>query len=106
MILNDQTPSAAMIDEDRFAVDDELLEIFRVEAEELLGRICASLELLARDPSDREPFWEIRRSAHTFKGAAGLAGQKEASKTAHRIEDLFDKLGEHDAVPDGKTIEI
>jgi len=95
-----------MIDEDRFTVDDELLEIFRVEAEELLGRICASLELLARDPSDREPFWEIRRSAHTFKGAAGLAGQKEASKTAHRIEDLFDKLGEHDAVPDGKTIEI
>jgi len=106
MILNDQTQSTAMIDEDRFTVDDELLEIFRVEAEELLGRICASLELLARDPSDREPFWEIRRSAHTFKGAAGLAGQKEASKTAHRIEDLFDKLGEHDAVPDGKTIEI
>jgi len=106
MFLDDQTSSTAVIDEDRFAVDDELLEIFRAEAEELLARIGENLSLLERDPSDREPFWEIRRSAHTFKGAAGLAGQKEASKTAHRIEDLFDKLSENDTVPDKKSLEI
>lgn len=106
MTLEDQTSFTAVIEDDRFAVDDELLEIFRAEAEEILVRISENLELLARNPSDREPFWEIRRSAHTFKGAAGLAGQKEASITAHRIEDLFDKLGECDAVPDSKTIGI
>jgi chemotaxis protein histidine kinase CheA len=106
MTGDDLTPSAAVIDEDQFAVDDELLEIFRAEAEELLSRISENLELLAQNPSDRDPFWEIRRSAHTFKGAAGLAGQKEASKTAHRVEDLFDRLAEHDSVPDRNTIEI
>ena len=106
MLLDDQTSTSAVIDEDRFAVDDELLEIFHAEAEEILARIGENLSSLERDPFRSEPFWEIRRSAHTFKGAAGLAGQKEASKTAHRIEDLFDKLSEHGAVPDNKTLEI
>ena len=106
MFLDDQTSSTAVIDEDRFAVDDELLEIFHAEAEELLARIGENLSLLERDPAHREPFWEIRRSAHTFKGAAGLAGQTAASKTAHRIEDLFDKLSEHTAIPDNKTLGI
>ncbi len=81
--------------EDGFEIDEETMEIFRTEAAELLEIISANLKTLAAQPNDREALWNIRRSAHTFKGAAGVIGLKEASELAHRLEDLLDKLAEN-----------
>ena len=77
-----------------FEIDEELLEIFAGEAEELLQNIENSLEALASDPNDKESLWEIRRNAHTFKGSAGIVGLKQISELAHRVEDLLDRLAE------------
>ncbi|MBL8181519.1 MAG: response regulator [Blastocatellia bacterium] len=77
-----------------FEIDEETLEIFRSEADELLTAITHSLAKLTDDPSDVSALWEIRRSAHTFKGAAGIVGMKSASRLAHRLEDLLDKMVE------------
>jgi chemosensory pili system protein ChpA (sensor histidine kinase/response regulator) len=82
-------------DDDEFEIDDELLEVFALEAEELLHNIESSLEKLAERPDDRDSLWEIRRNAHTFKGAAGIVGFKDPSRIAHRIEDLLDRLKEN-----------
>ena len=57
--------------EDDFEVDDETLEIFRSEAEGLLANIATNLKILSKVPDDSNALWEIRRNAHTFKGAAG-----------------------------------
>lgn len=92
--------------EDRFEIDDELLDIFRAEADDILAKIRDNLAALASNPSNRSPLWEIRRCAHTFKGASGLAGQKAASQIAHRLEDLLDKLSEKDLAPGGHIIEL
>lgn len=77
-----------------FEIDEETFEIFRSEAEELLGNITSSLRTLAASPGDQNALWEIRRSSHTLKGAAGIVGLTEASETAHKMEDLLDKLVE------------
>ncbi len=92
-------------DED-FEIDDETLEIFRSEAEGLLANIASNLNTLSRTPDDSNALWEIRRNAHTFKGAAGIIGFCEASNLAHRIEDLLDKMVESRCGTDGRVIEL
>ncbi|HMJ08130.1 MAG TPA: Hpt domain-containing protein, partial [Pyrinomonadaceae bacterium] len=82
-----------------FEIDDELLEVFALEAEGLLKNIESSLEAMSRDPLDRDALWEIRRNAHTFKGAAGIVGFKKPSELAHRVEDLLDRLAESELGP-------
>lgn len=94
-------PTAAGPPDEQFEIDDETLDIFRSEAEELLANIALNLPLLRDRPADQDVLWEIRRNAHTFKGAAGIVGMREASQIAHRMEDLLDKMVEmrRDAVP-------
>ncbi len=91
---------------DEFEIDPELLEIFSLEAEDLLNNIDTNLGNLTATPSDREALWEVRRHAHTFKGAAGIIGLKGPSQLAHRIEDLLDHLATAGAAPDGQLLEL
>ncbi len=91
---------------DEFEIDAEMLEIFAMEADDLLGNIETNLDLLIATPSNREALWEIRRNAHTFKGAAGIVGFKKPSELAHRIEDLLDHLAQNEIGPDQKILEL
>lgn len=77
-----------------FEIDEETLEVFKSEADELLANIQSGLRSLRESPADQNALWEIRRNAHTLKGAAGIVGLISASETAHRMEDLLDKLVE------------
>ena len=79
---------------EEFEIDEETLEIFRSEADDLLANIANDLQILSSSPGDQNALWDIRRNAHTFKGAAGIVGLKDASVIAHRMEDLLDKIVE------------
>ncbi len=92
-------------DED-FEIDEETLEIFRAEADDLLSGISHHLRTLEASPSDRNALWEIRRNAHTFKGAAGIVGLRSASKLAHRVEDLLDKMVELQCNANDRVIDL
>lgn len=85
---------------DEFEIDAEMFEVFREEAASLLQTIRTSLSTLTERPNDSDALWEIKKCAHTFKGAAGVTGQKKASELAHRVEDLLERLSER---PSGKT---
>ncbi len=100
----DARPQA--VEEPDFEIDEETLEIFRSEADELLTAITHSLGKLTDDPSDVSALWEIRRSAHTFKGAAGIVGMQKASRLAHRLEDLLDKMVESKCLADAKVTDL
>ncbi len=89
-----------------FDIDEETLEIFRTEAAELLENISENLKALSAQPNGRDALWNIRRCAHTFKGAAGVIGLSEASELAHRVEDLLDQLAEDQRETDPKVIEL
>ncbi len=79
-----------------FEIDAELMEVFEMEADDLLKNIETNLEKLVARPDDKDALWEIRRNAHTFKGSAGIVGLKRQSELAHRVEDLLDRLVEAD----------
>jgi len=94
------------IAEDEFEIDEEMLEIFALEAEDLLRNINVNLAILAEQPTSREALLEIRRNAHTFKGSAGIVGLKKPSELAHRVEDLLDYMAEHEIAGNEKIFEI
>ena len=105
--IEDKVEEAAASEaEDEFEIDAEMLEIFAMEAEDLLGNIEKSLDTLVATPGNREALWEIRRNAHTFKGAAGIVGLKKPSRLAHRVEDLLDHLAQNDIGPDEKILDL
>lgn len=80
--------------DEEFDIDEETLDIFRLEADELLSNIAENLGVLSEFPGDQNALWEVRRNAHTFKGAAGIVGLTDASEAAHQMEDLLDKMVE------------
>ena len=92
--------------EDDFEIDEEMLEVFALEAEELIQSINAHLKILENSSGDREALLEIRRNAHTLKGSAGIVGLKKFSQVAHRIEDLLDYLAENEIDADQRIFEL
>ena len=73
-------------------IDLELLEVFAEEADQLLSAFKEQLQLSTTDPSNKEIVWELRRIAHTFKGAAGVVGFSAAADLAHRLENTLDRF--------------
>ncbi len=92
--FDDRGPESEATEErsEKFEIDEETLEIFRNEAFELLDSIDKNLNVLLGSPSNTNAVWEIRRCAHTFKGAAGIVGFKNACRIAHKMEDLLDTV--------------
>ncbi|MGC8883684.1 MAG: Hpt domain-containing protein [Bryobacteraceae bacterium] len=78
---------------DQDPVAEELIDTFLSEAEHLLERMDRSLRAMQERPAvAAQMLGELRHHAHTFKGAAGMAGLETASLVAHRMEDLLDLL--------------
>ena len=93
-------------DSDQFEIDAEMLDVFREEATSLVQSIKSNLDILAARPDDREALWEIKRNAHTFKGAAAIVGLRRSSELAHRVEDLLDRLSQADSVSNAGLISV
>jgi chemosensory pili system protein ChpA (sensor histidine kinase/response regulator) len=79
-------------------VPAELAEVFSLEAQEHLETIARQMAALDPAHPDTSAIQELRRAVHTLKGAAGAVGYLGASKLAHRMEDLLDRLYDGDAV--------
>ncbi|MBK8150159.1 MAG: hybrid sensor histidine kinase/response regulator [Acidobacteria bacterium] len=94
------------VDLEGFEIDEEMLEIFAMEAEDLLRNIQTNLQTLESKPNEREALLEIRRNAHTLKGSAGIVGLKPLSDLAHRVEDLLDFVSEQEIEGDRKIFEL
>ena len=97
----DPEPAPAVDDEDLLPAEPippELAEVFEQEAQEHLQSITRLTTHLSASPDDREAIQELRRAFHTIKGAAGVIGYRAASRVAHRMEDLLDRLYEGTAL--------
>lgn len=81
-------------------LDEELREIFILEAEEHLAVVSAQLMALEAAPADPTALREIRRSMHTLKGAAGTMGFPVIGNLCHHLEELFE------LADDGGTIRV
>jgi chemosensory pili system protein ChpA (sensor histidine kinase/response regulator) len=79
----------------------ELLEVFRLEAEEVLKVLTTLLPEVKSSPDDVTRWQEIRRAAHTIKGSAAMVGFRDVTRLAHVMEDLLDAYfeGQRQATP-------
>lgn len=74
--------------------DNEILEIFTEEADELLEEIEESVNDWEEEPENSSNVEELKRILHTFKGGARLAGLMNIGELAHEFETLLINLGE------------
>lgn len=81
---------AASSDQAVPAPDPDLLEVFLGEAREHLAAMTLNLMALEQDPADHERLAEMRRAAHTLKGAAAATGFSAIAAYCHSIEDALD----------------
>ena len=85
-------PQNAIADQ---AFDEELLDIYLTEAEEVLALIAQNLQALRVNETEPEPLVEVRRSYHTLKGSGrtvGLVGQAEVAASVEKfLNGILDK---------------
>ena len=82
-VSDTETTSEDIADED---IDPEILEIFIEEANELTEEIESSIHDWEEDWSNSQAGDELKRSLHTFKGGARLAGLMGLGELAHNFE--------------------
>ncbi|MCP4898218.1 MAG: response regulator [bacterium] len=85
----------------------ELREIFRAEATELLDELAGSLEVLGSLRADRlkKVISSCMRLAHNIKGASAIADYPEIERVAHALEDALAAHGETDDPPPSDAVD-
>ncbi len=85
-------PPAYSADIEDIEVDQELMEIFLEEAQELLESIGESLHAWQQDKDNLLQVAELQRDLHTFKGGARMAEINPVGDLAHELEDLYEGI--------------
>lgn len=84
------------------ASQQRILGYFIEEAKEHLQTLEQGILQLATSSQDTEMVNEMFRAAHSVKGGAAMLGYSSIQKTAHRLEDSFKILKEHNIPVDQK----
>ncbi len=71
-------------------IDDDIFEISKVEAEEMLENINPILERINEAGLSINEGLELKRYLHTLKGSLRMAGANKIGMLAHRLESLID----------------
>ncbi|HMA30985.1 MAG TPA: Hpt domain-containing protein, partial [Casimicrobiaceae bacterium] len=79
-------------------IDDTVVPIFLEEAAELYPRAGEELRAWRRNADDNTIAAELRRTLHTLKGSARMAGAMRLGELAHRMESRLSVDGPHFAV--------
>ncbi len=76
-------------------IDNDLIDIFLEEAEELLESCEGSLLKLREDKSDMQEIQQLQRYMHTLKGGARMAELTPVGNLTHALETLVVKWSEN-----------
>jgi len=90
-IADDVQPDGALELPD---LDDDLLEIFVQEGEDILDHSDSLMARLREAPQDRELIVGLQRDLHTLKGGARMAGLAPIGDLSHAMESLIDAASE------------
>jgi chemosensory pili system protein ChpA (sensor histidine kinase/response regulator) len=71
--------------------DQELLDIFLEEAQEVLNTMRSNLETCQLNPDSHEPLVSIRRGFHTLKGSGRMVGLTDLGEVAWCVERAMNK---------------
>lgn len=87
-----EEPASAYEDDDDDLIDDEIIEIFLEEAEEVLETISESWPAFKANNADEEALITTRRAFHTLKGSGRMVAAEDIGETAWAIENMFNRL--------------
>ncbi len=76
-------------------IDDELIDIFLEEAEELLESCEGTLNAIKSAPNATEHVHQLQRNMHTLKGGARMADLSPVGDLTHNLESLVVMVNEH-----------
>jgi chemosensory pili system protein ChpA (sensor histidine kinase/response regulator) len=82
------------IEEQDDLIDDEILEIFVEEAEEVLEEINKYYPVFKADTANTDALAEIRRAYHTLKGSGRMVSATVIGDVAWSIENMLNRLVE------------
>ncbi len=82
--IQEQTPSSE--------IDEEIIEIFVEEVEEVQTEIVSLLNAWKNDPDDTESLKSLRRSFHTLKGSGRLVGATAIGELGWRFEHMLNLI--------------
>ncbi|MBU6954167.1 Hpt domain-containing protein [Hahella sp. HN01] len=77
---------------DKELIDDEIVEIFVEEAEEVLATIHNYFPSFQSNPDDQVALAEIRRAFHTLKGSGRLVGATTLGELAWSVENMLNRV--------------
>ena len=103
-VASGKSESDDYTDESTGDFDEELLEIFNEEADEILDRTEHVLSDLVDSPEDISLIRALQRDLHTLKGGARMAGLENIGELSHVLESLLETIGEDNRTVDQKTI--
>jgi len=72
--------------------DQDLIEVFAEESRELLDQLEGDYQAWCQRPDDNAVRDSIKRSLHTLKGSARLAGITPVGDLSHALENLFNRF--------------
>ncbi|WP_430460516.1 Hpt domain-containing protein [Thalassolituus sp. LLYu03] len=75
-------------------VDDEILEIFLEEAEEIGESVESALEQWRQSPDNLVHVAQLQRELHTLKGGARMAELSEVADLCHELETLYENIND------------
>ena len=87
-------------------IDDDLIDIFLEEADELLESCEESLVELNRNPDDTDNIRQIQRYMHTLKGGARMAELTPVGDLTHLLESLVVKVADKQVSADKVVFDL
>ena len=85
-------------------IDEDLLDIFVLESQEILDRSDALVLRLRGAPDDTTLLDELRRDLHTIKGGANMSALASIGDLGHAMESLLEGVVEHGRALDGAML--
>jgi chemosensory pili system protein ChpA (sensor histidine kinase/response regulator) len=76
-------------------IDVQVLPIFLEEAQELFPAASAQIRTLRASPNDRDNIDSLKRTLHTLKGSARMAGAMRLGELTHIVESAVDEKADN-----------
>ena len=91
-VAESASPALEVEDDDDDLIDDEIIEIFLEEAEEVLETIHEFWPVFKANNGDDDALTTTRRAFHTLKGSGRMVSAEDIGETAWAIENMFNRL--------------
>lgn len=82
----------ALKDADDDLIDDEIIEVFLEEAEEVTETLGEFWPVYRKNQDDSEALTTVRRSFHTLKGSGRMVKADDVSELAWSVENMFNRV--------------